>query len=91
MSFQSFNFSPKILKAIELAGYQEPTPIQEKAIPPVMAGGDLIGLAQTGTGKTAAFALPILHRLSPRRRPAAPGGKGRGIRCGPWCSPRPAN
>lgn len=63
MNFESFNFHPAILSGIHEAGYSEPTPIQEKAIPPIMQGKDVIGLAQTGTGKTAAFALPILHRL----------------------------
>ena len=51
------------MQAIEQLGYEDPTPIQQKAIPPVIAGRDLVGSAQTGTGKTAAFALPCLHRL----------------------------
>ena len=63
MTFQSFHLHPAIAAGIAAAGYTRPTPIQTKAIPEVMAGGDLMGLAQTGTGKTAAFALPILHRL----------------------------
>ena len=63
MDFESFNFQPAVDKGIHAAGYQEPTPIQAKAIPPVMDGRDVMGLAQTGTGKTAAFALPILNRL----------------------------
>jgi len=63
MSFDTFNFSPAIMAGIQAAGYENPTPIQSKAIPPILQGRDLIGLAQTGTGKTAAFALPILQRL----------------------------
>ena len=63
MNFQSFNLDPRIMKGVEAAGYEVPTPIQLQAIPPVLQGRDLIGLAQTGTGKTAAFVLPILQRL----------------------------
>lgn len=63
MSFQELNLHPKILKAIEDAGYTTPTPIQEKAIPKIMGGFDLRASAQTGTGKTAAFILPALNRL----------------------------
>ena len=64
MSFREFNFSKEILSQIEALGFQSPTPIQKMAIPEVMRGKDVMGLAQTGTGKTAAFALPILQRLS---------------------------
>ncbi len=63
MSFSSFNLHPQVAAGIKALGYSEPTPIQVQAIPPVMAGRDVIGLAQTGTGKTAAFVLPILNRL----------------------------
>jgi ATP-dependent RNA helicase RhlE len=63
MSFQALGLDAKILQAIAEAGYTEPTPIQTAAIPPIIAGNDLIGIAQTGTGKTAAFTLPILTRL----------------------------
>lgn len=63
MSFETFQFHSTIAAGIKAAGYITPTPIQEQAIPSVMAGCDVMGLAQTGTGKTAAFALPILHRL----------------------------
>lgn len=63
MNFQSFKFYPNIMAGIEASGYEEPTPIQEQAIPPILEGKDVIGLAQTGTGKTAAFVLPILQRL----------------------------
>lgn len=62
--FQQFGLAAPILKALVEEGYTQPTPIQMKAIPDVMAGRDLQGIAQTGTGKTAAFALPILHRLA---------------------------
>src|SRR3954462_15820262 len=64
MSFSKFNFSPTVLAGVKAANYTEPTPIQERGIPVVMEGKDVLGLAQTGTGKTAAFALPILQRLS---------------------------
>ena len=64
MSFQALGLDAKILQAIAEAGYTEPTPIQSAAIPPIIAGHDLIGIAQTGTGKTAAFTLPILTRLA---------------------------
>ena len=63
MSFKHFQFHPSIAKNITACGYTDPTPIQKKAIPPVLAGQDVLGLAQTGTGKTAAFVLPILQRL----------------------------
>ena len=63
MSFDSFNLHPAIMAGVRAAGYVTPTPIQEKCIPAVLQGRDVIGLAQTGTGKTAAFALPILQRL----------------------------
>jgi ATP-dependent RNA helicase RhlE len=64
MPFRTLGLDPKILKAVQEAGYTEPTPIQMAAIPQVLAGHDLIGIAQTGTGKTAAFTLPMLTRLS---------------------------
>ena len=64
MSFSSLGLDAKILKAVQEAGYTEPTPIQSAAIPPIIAGHDLIGIAQTGTGKTAAFTLPILTKLA---------------------------
>ncbi len=64
MSFSVLGLDPKILQAVKEAGYTEPTPIQSQAIPPILAGHDLIGIAQTGTGKTAAFTLPMLTRLA---------------------------
>jgi ATP-dependent RNA helicase RhlE len=70
MPFQILGLDAKILQAVQEAGYTEPTPIQAAAIPPIIAGQDLIGIAQTGTGKTAAFTLPILTRLA--TQPPAP-------------------
>ena len=73
MPFRIFGLEANILKAVHEAGYTEPTPIQSAAIPQILAGHDLIGIAQTGTGKTAAFVLPILAKLaglSRQRRPA---------------------
>ncbi|WP_179588643.1 DEAD/DEAH box helicase [Pigmentiphaga litoralis] len=64
-TFDTFGLHPSILQAIVATGYTVPTPIQAKAIPVVVAGADVMGAAQTGTGKTAAFTLPILHRLMP--------------------------
>jgi ATP-dependent RNA helicase RhlE len=69
-TFADLNLLPELLKALNDEGYTIPTPIQTKAIPSVLAGKDLLGIAQTGTGKTAAFALPILQRLMLDRRPA---------------------
>ena len=68
-SFEALGLAPEVLQAVTEAGYTTPTPIQRQAIPIAMKGRDLIGLAQTGTGKTAAFTLPIVHRLlgGPRR------------------------
>src|SRR5512139_2899671 len=64
-SFVELGLSPEILRAVAEAGYTTPTPIQQQAIPVVLAGKDVMGGAQTGTGKTAGFALPILHKLLP--------------------------
>ena len=61
--FADLGLNNDLLKALSSLGYEEPTPIQREAIPPVLAGRDLLGQAATGTGKTAAFALPILERL----------------------------
>lgn len=63
MTFDSFGFDRRILAGIEALGYEKPTPIQERSIPHVLEGKDVLALAQTGTGKTAAFALPIMQRL----------------------------
>ena len=79
MKFEELNLAPALLKAVLEQGYETPTPIQAQAIPAVLAGHDLLAGAQTGTGKTAAFTLPMLHRLS---QSAAPKNKfgGKGIR-----------
>ena len=63
MKFESLSLIPSLLKSLEQEGYTSPTPIQEQAIPVVLQGKDLLGCAQTGTGKTAAFALPIIQLL----------------------------
>jgi ATP-dependent RNA helicase RhlE len=72
VSFDAFSLDARISAGIQSAGYSAPTPIQQESIPPILAGRDLIGIAQTGTGKTAAFMLPILHHLTTRA--------GRGVR-----------
>src|SRR5215470_12322805 len=66
MLFSNLGLSPKVVDGVRAAGYADPTPIQLRAIPIILEGGDLIGCAQTGTGKTAAFALPILSKLAGR-------------------------
>ncbi len=66
--FAAFGFVPELLQALEAIGYSEPSPIQKAAIPELMLGRDLVGQAQTGTGKTAAFALPLLAGLDPDQR-----------------------
>ena len=73
MTFQELNLIEPLKRAVAEKGYTTPTPIQQQAIPPALEGRDLMGCAQTGTGKTAAFALPMLDRLSaaaPRRKGA---------------------
>ena len=70
IQFTDLGLAKPLLKALASEGYVTPTPIQAQAIPGVLAGRDLLGIAQTGTGKTAAFALPILQRLSENRKPA---------------------
>jgi ATP-dependent RNA helicase RhlE len=69
-NFSDLGLAAPILKALQGEGYQQPTPIQAQAIPVVLTGRDVLGIAQTGTGKTAAFALPIIQRLAADRRPA---------------------
>jgi superfamily II DNA/RNA helicase len=77
MSFENLNLDERLLKAVEACGFETPTPIQEHAIPIILKGGDVMGSAQTGTGKTAAFVLPILHQLITRK----PVKKSVGPRC----------
>jgi len=67
--FSALGLDPRILQALNALGYEEPTPVQVAAIPPLLAGRDVLGQAATGTGKTAAFALPLLHRLMPDAKP----------------------
>src|ERR1700730_974301 len=63
MSFMNFALRPELLKAIEALSFSEPTPVQSQAIPPVLAGHDVLVAAQTGTGNTLAYILPVLHRM----------------------------
>ena len=71
-NFAELGLAAPILKALAAEGYETPTPIQQGAIPEILAGHDLLGVAQTGTGKTAAFALPILNHLQKINRKASP-------------------
>ena len=71
MTFESLALCEPLLRSLEAAGYQEATPIQQKAIPVALTGRDLIGCAQTGTGKTAAFTLPTIQRLITSASPQA--------------------
>ncbi len=68
ISFDDLNLSVPIMKALKDVGYESPSPIQARTIPLVMAGKDLVGQAQTGTGKTAAFALPLLSRIDLKKK-----------------------
>src|SRR5437868_1436429 len=69
MNFSELGLQPALLRRCEALGYTEPTPIQRQAIPVVLSGSDLIGCAETGTGKTAAFLLPIMQRMAATKRP----------------------
>lgn len=71
MSFASLGLADAIVRAVAARGYDQPTPIQQQAIPAILSGGDLLAGAQTGTGKTAAFTLPILQLLSEKPVAAA--------------------
>ncbi|MDW7755315.1 MAG: DEAD/DEAH box helicase, partial [Brevefilum sp.] len=68
MNFNTFSFHPQINAGISRVGYETPTQIQSRAIPPILEGSDVLGLAQTGTGKTAAFVLPMLQHLMKGQR-----------------------
>ena len=68
-TFAELGLGDRVLDTIESEGYEVPTPIQAKAIPPALEGCDVLGCAQTGTGKTAAFALPVIHRLLEMGKP----------------------
>ena len=81
MTFAQLRLAEPILRALSNEGYSTPTPIQAQAIPHVLDGRDVLGCAQTGTGKTAAFALPILHRLAAEHVPHPNGARHRKIRC----------
>src|SRR5690606_29658941 len=72
MLFTELGLSAELLRAVHEQGYEQPTPIQEQAIPEILAGHDLLGGAQTGTGKTAAFTLPLLQKLQNRSNEADP-------------------
>ncbi|MBB2166921.1 DEAD/DEAH box helicase [Gluconacetobacter aggeris] len=74
MTFADLSLAPALLSALAEEGYVTPTPIQAQSIPLLLEGRDLLGMAQTGTGKTASFALPLLHRLAASPRPAPKGG-----------------
>ncbi|MET0708341.1 MAG: DEAD/DEAH box helicase [Tardiphaga sp.] len=74
MTFADLALAPFLLQALAEEGYSTPTPIQAQSIPMLLQGRDMLGMAQTGTGKTAAFALPLLHRLAENPRPAPKGG-----------------
>ncbi|HEY1857616.1 DEAD/DEAH box helicase [Acidocella sp.] len=74
MTFADLSLVPPLLQALAEEGYTNPTPIQAQSIPMLLEGRDMLGMAQTGTGKTAAFALPLLHRLAVAPRPAPKGG-----------------
>src|SRR5256885_15749983 len=75
MSFSELGLSDVLIRAVTEHGYTQPTPIQIKAIPAVLAGGDLLAGAQTGTGKTAGFVLPMLQRLSTTASPRGQGAR----------------
>ena len=77
MRFDSYRFDSAIKKNIELLGYKKPTDIQYKAIPPILRGDDVLAIAQTGTGKTAAFAIPVINMLHENKL----AGHDYGIRC----------
>ena len=73
--FAALGLDARLVDALAALGYEEPTPIQREAIPPLLAGRDVLGQAATGTGKTAAFALPLLHRVAADPDEAARAGR----------------
>ncbi|WP_342454722.1 DEAD/DEAH box helicase [Sphingomonas sp. H160509] len=73
MTFADLSLAPFLLQALAEEGYAHPTPIQAQSIPMLLQGRDMLGMAQTGTGKTAAFALPLLHRLAADPPPCTQG------------------
>src|SRR5215210_5873124 len=75
MSFDQLGLTPELLRVVAQQGYTEPTPVQRESIPIVLTGRDLLAGAQTGTGKTAAFVLPILQRLNAQRAPGNGNGR----------------
>ena len=80
VTFADLQIHPAVLQAVSDVGYESPSAIQAATIPALMAGSDVVGLAQTGTGKTAAFAIPILSKIDPDKKPPRR-----------WCSPPPAS
>lgn len=78
MKFDEYNFSPEIMKGIDAMGFKRPTDIQYKAIPPILRGEDVLAIAQTGTGKTAAFAIPVLNLLQKQKENAR---RADGVKC----------
>ena len=84
MPFSSFGLHPDLLRGVKEMGFTRPTPIQQDAIPPALEGRDVLACAMTGSGKTAAFVLPILHRLM-----AKPRGATRALSSRPRASWRP--
>ena len=69
MAFEELNLHPDLIRAVEAQGWQDPTPIQQQAIPPILEGRDVLGAAQTGSGKTGAFVLFLFHHLLTDRKP----------------------
>ena len=87
--FSGLNLIDPLMRAIKDEGYTTPTPIQAKSITPLLAGRDLIGIAQTGTGKTAAFSLPLLQRLAEKMPPRTPPVQRKRTKAGLLKSTRP--
>ena len=77
MKFEAYNIHPAIKRSLEERGFKRPTDIQHRAITPILAGEDVLAIAQTGTGKTAAFAIPVLHLITEIKR----NSRNKGIKC----------